>query len=134
MSLLDRIASGLALPSQFVLSVAHRADYSYKVYQVPKKRGGARTIAHPSKALKALQRWLLANVISEWRVHTRAVAYRATVGILDNARRHQASRYLLRLDLQDFFESIRQDDVSNYLTEAVHIGTRDWKPEDRALF
>lgn len=33
------------------------APYRYKKYEIPKRKGGTRTIAQPTKALKIVQRW-----------------------------------------------------------------------------
>ncbi len=59
----ERLSHDLALPVAFVRSMARTASYEYKSYTIPKRTGGVRTICHPSRRLKALQRWVLANVI-----------------------------------------------------------------------
>ena len=63
-------------------------------------------IHHPARELKTLQRWLLRRVISDFPVHSAAVAYRNGVTIWDNALAHVRNHFLLRMDLTDFFPSI----------------------------
>lgn len=72
-------------------------------------------IHHPARELKTLQRWLLRRVISDFPVHSAAVAYRNGVTIWDNALAHVRNHFLLRMDLTDFFPSITFEDVELYL-------------------
>ena len=83
--------------------------------QFQKRTGGYREIHHPSRRLKALQRWLLSNIIEALPVHPAAAAYRRNRSIFENARAHAASRYLLRMDLENFFPSITSVDVRQYI-------------------
>ena len=133
MSLVHRISRDLQLPISLVHGVANRASHAYKVYMIPKRTGGQREIHHPSRELKALQRWLLKEVISSWTVHDAAHAYREGVGIRKNAAAHVHSRYLLRMDLVNFFPSITSDDLQLFLNEGPVL-TEDWDEADRAFF
>ena len=102
MALLDQMSAGLLLPAPLLRGIARKASHAYKEYQIPKRAGGQRTIHHPSKELKALQRWLVHNVVSAWPMHGAAYAYRVGRNIRDNAAQHATSNYLLRLDLRHF--------------------------------
>jgi RNA-directed DNA polymerase len=113
----ERIAHDLALPSAFIHSVARTASYEYKTYTIPKRTGGVRIIHHPSRRLKALQRWLLTNIIERLPTHDAAMGYRIGRSTMDNARRHTGSNYLLRLDFSNFFESITSTDVRAYIAD-----------------
>jgi len=130
--LLNHIITSLGLPDRVIRAIARKADHSYKTYSIPKRGGGSRQIHHPSKQLKALQRWLLDRVIIQWPVHDAAMAYRQNVGIADNARRHVGSRYLLRMDFQRFFPSITSEDLRRYV-EAQH-STLGWDETDLETF
>lgn len=78
----------------------------YRVYTIPKKNGGKRTIAHPSKVLKVFQKGLVEFLINKLPVHDAAYAYRKNISIKDNAFQHVKNSYFLRMDLADFFNSI----------------------------
>lgn len=134
MPLLDEICRGLGLPSQLILGVARQADHAYKEYGIPKRGGGTRLIEHPSRPLKALQRWLLKRLIGEWPVHACAIAYRKGYSIRDNADPHRTSRFLLRVDIQDFFPSITREDIHQFLWMTRPHGTEGWDDQDRDLF
>jgi RNA-directed DNA polymerase len=123
----------LNLPQDYLLKVARKASHCYKTYFVPKRTGGQRTIHHPSKELKALQRWLLYNIIEDLPVHEAAMAYRHRVSIKDNALRHVKSRYLLRLDFKDFFPSLSAVDVANYINSQKFLFP-GWDAVDTTFF
>jgi len=129
----ERIAHDLALPSAFIHSVARTASYEYKTYTIPKRTGGVRTIHHPSRRLKALQRWLLTNLIERLPTHDTAMGYRIGRSTMDNARRHTGSNYLLRLDFSNFFESITSTDVRAYIADRSHLFS-DWLTGDIEFF
>jgi RNA-directed DNA polymerase len=127
--ILEQMAGRLGLPPIFIQNLALAASHEYKTYQVPKRRGGLRTIHHPSRRLKALQRWILRNVLERLPVHPAATAYRRGISTLDNAAAHVKSRYLLRLDFIDFFPSIKKGDIANYVGARPHL-FRGWNSLD----
>lgn len=131
--LAERMGRSLGLPSRRIEAIARSASHRYKTYQVKKKRGGFREISHPSKVLKGLQRWLLHTTLDSLPVHPAAAGYVRGKNIADNAGRHVESRYLLRMDLLEFFPSITAQDIRSYVS--VH-GSRfpDWADEDVSLF
>lgn len=131
--LIEQISLSLGMPADLVDRLANGASHLYKTYTVPKRNGGTRTIHHPARALKGVQRWLAANVISDWPVHQAAKAYREGVSIFDNAALHSKSRYLLRMDFSGFFESIQEDDVRRYIAGSS-TQSSSWSPADIDAF
>jgi RNA-directed DNA polymerase len=111
------MSSDLGLPPNFLWNFAKGASHAYRTYYVKKKDGNVRTIHHPSKQLKGMQRWLVDAIISKWPVHPAATAYRTGKSIFDNASAHAASKYLLRMDCQDFFPSITELDVKHFIAD-----------------
>ncbi|MBX9943558.1 MAG: retron St85 family RNA-directed DNA polymerase [Reyranella sp.] len=108
--LLKELGIKLGMGRSDLLRIISTAPKRYKVYQIPKRRGGTRTIAQPSRELKAIQRVLLKAVLSKFPVHAAATGYVENRSILDNAVAHMSSRVLLKLDFRDFFPSIVPDD------------------------
>ncbi|EKF9143831.1 retron St85 family RNA-directed DNA polymerase [Vibrio cholerae] len=78
----------------------------YKVYKIPKKRLGFRTIAQPTPAVKVIQKQIVDYLIPKTSIHTSALAYVSGKGVKDNALQHVKSDYLLKVDLENFFNSI----------------------------
>jgi RNA-directed DNA polymerase len=88
--------------SKFCLS----APKKYKTYQIPKRTSGSRLIAHPSKQLKHYQRSIINYLEEKLSAHECATAYIKNKGIKYNADLHRNSKYLLKMDFQNFFHSI----------------------------
>lgn len=82
------------------------APNRYKVYSIPKRNGGERIIAHPSRSLKAFQYHLIYILESHFRVHSSALAYKKGAGIKKNASLHAGNPYILKMDFSNFFNSI----------------------------
>jgi RNA-directed DNA polymerase len=97
--------------------------FRYKVYKIFKKNGvGTRTIAHPSRVLKAVQRTLLAELLNDLLVvHDCAKAYKKGTGIKENAAAHLKNRFLLKMDFSDFFPSITSSNFEAFLREKYDI-------------
>jgi RNA-directed DNA polymerase len=112
MSLAQQMARALQLPEAYISAVATSASYRYKVFTIKKADGKSnRTIEQPSKELKLLQRWLVRRVFDLLPTHACAHAYVRGRNIRTNASIHQKSRYVSRLDLENFFPSLTAADV-----------------------
>jgi RNA-directed DNA polymerase len=97
-----------------VTRIMRDAPVRYKLYHIPKRNGGERLIAQPSREVKALQRALVDVLLRGLPVHQCATAYREGLSIADNARRHSGNGPILKMDFADFFPSIRSVDWKNY--------------------
>jgi hypothetical protein len=86
--IIERLTGELFLPTNYIARLAKSASHEYKEYLIPKHGGGARKIEHPSRRLKAVQKWLLANVVEAWPTHDAATAYRKGTSIWQNAALH----------------------------------------------
>jgi RNA-directed DNA polymerase len=74
-----------------------------------------RTIAQPSRDLKAIQRFIVDNKLAALPVHQAAMGYLPGKNILSNAELHRRNRIISKLDFKDFFPSIRVRDWLNFL-------------------
>lgn len=97
-------------------------DTQYQVFEVPKKRGGTRTICAPSEDLKSIQR-RLATALSTYRKtlliaqNTQASVshgFEKGKNIITNAKIHRNKRFVLNLDLEDFFPTFHFGRVLGY--------------------
>lgn len=104
MSVIERLATELQKPEKEIILFLKNAPKKYKVFTIPKRTSGHRVIAQPSKELKEYQRAFLK--FQELPIHKVAMAYRKGFSIKDNAIAHTKNRYLLNLDLENFFNSI----------------------------
>jgi len=136
MRLIEEISSFLQLPAGYIRKLAKSASYKYKEYTIDKRDGGKRTIYQPSKELKAVQRFLLYFIIEEFIVHDAVFSYRESLNIVDHAEKHKKNNYLLRMDLLDFFPSIKKEDIINYFNTIKRKKKKykDWDSDDIDLF
>jgi RNA-directed DNA polymerase len=87
-------------------------EAKYTVFEIPKKSGGVRTIKAPEPKLKKLQSHLaqvlyacLAEIEAEKNQKRVSFGFRKEGRIADNAKKHKHRRYVLNLDLENFFPS-----------------------------
>lgn len=99
-----------------------RAPYQYKHYTIPKRTGGVRHIYHPTPNLKAIQRWMTTNLFCNLPIHSSVFSYRKGRSIKIHANEHLHSNFLLRLDFHDFFPSIDDKWLEEYLLKQIDTG------------
>ena len=93
----------------YVITIANKSEYFYKKYSIPKRNGGSRIIHEPLPSLKEIQTWILKYILNPGAksfVSSVAKAYMPKLNVRDNARFHKGQKYVLCLDLKDFFGSI----------------------------
>ena len=87
--------------------VARRRD-PYVDISRPKRDGSTRPISCPEPILMDVQRWLLHQIVCACEVHSASYAYRRQLSIVDCARLHVGARWLVKLDIHDFFDSVSE--------------------------
>ncbi|MGR6839022.1 retron St85 family RNA-directed DNA polymerase [Aliivibrio wodanis] len=110
MSLFKSLSTILLMDEKELRSFATTAPYRYKVYTIAKRNSDeTRLIAHPSKELKFVQRLIIALLAPNLPIHSAATAYIKGKSIKDNALPHASKKYLLKMDLKNFFPSIKPE-------------------------
>lgn len=107
----DDLAIETRLSANLLRFCAYRANYLYKTYDLPKKSGGRRIIAQPARRLKAIQSWILRNILDKLSSSEFSYGFEKGSSILHNASPHVGSNYVLSLDLENFFPSIQANKV-----------------------
>lgn len=98
----------------------HRPD-SWRHYHcrwMPKRRGPDRLIESSKPFLKSIQRKLLDELVGRIPLHDAAHGFRAGRSIRSFAEPHVGRLLVLRMDLADFFPSIRQARVASLFRSA----------------
>lgn len=103
-------------------------EEKYKEFTIPKKNGGVRRIHAPIKELKDLQRRLsnilqscLIEIESESKRSSPSHAYKKECSIITNAKSHTRMKWVLNLDLEDFFPSLHFGRVRGYFITNKHF-------------
>ena len=103
----------LGLDVSYLHSIVYGADKHYRNFLIRKKSGGVRELSAPHYTLKYVQTWIYENILSKVKVNYCAHGFCPKKSIVTNARVHVSNKYLLKLDLKDFFPSITQNQVIN---------------------
>lgn len=101
----------------------------YTTFDIPKRSGGVRTIDAPNDRLKGLQRSLsklLYECLREIeakdpRRNKLSHAFRPGASIISNAKTHHRRRYVLNLDLKDFFPAFNFGRVRGFFLKNEHF-------------
>src|SRR3990167_9437342 len=78
----------------------------YRTFQIPKRTGGFRTIEQPIGKGMELLKNKLSELEKEFRPSYFAHAYIHGRNIVTCARQHFGKKYIIRMDIDDFFRSI----------------------------
>lgn len=118
------LASLLKIPIKKITHLLYIVgiDNLYTSFEIPKKNGSFRQINAPSEDLKSIQKRI---ALSLWE-HQKYIwkennikshishAFQKEKSIITNAKVHQNKRYVLNLDLKDFFESFHFGRVKGF--------------------
>ncbi len=97
----------------------------YHIFEIPKKSGGARIIYAPDNRLKTIQRRLSKELLLVYPARTCVHGYVNGRNIRSNARYHLHKKWIINIDLKDFFQSIHFGRVRGLLqSEPFNYGQR----------
>lgn len=96
----ERIALMIRYPDRF-----------YCTYFILKKSGALRKINQPTKEVKAIQAWILRNILDKLTPSRHATAFIKGKKLSDNVNPHRNNRYFACLDIEDFFPSIGEQQI-----------------------
>lgn len=79
----------------------------YKSFRIGKRSGGYRTISAPNEKLLNLQKTIYNRILLPVNIHPAATGFRKEMSIINNAKPHLGKDMILKMDIMDFFGSIR---------------------------
>ncbi len=124
MQLIDTIAKELNIPPEMLEAALSNSRRLVKRIKMKKRNGTDRIVYQPSKKLKIIQYWLIENIFVNLKVHFAATAFLKKQSIKTNARRHINGRYLLKLDIKDFFPSIKFNDFQPLISSWIKANNK----------
>lgn len=110
-----------------LFNIVNNANKHYRFITIPKKNGKPRKLCVPGNELSRLQKIIAEKILPFYDVSEYACAYRKGKTIYDNASVHCGKKYLLKMDLTDFFSSIRFDMIyskvfnTNYFPSQIGV-------------
>jgi RNA-directed DNA polymerase len=140
--IIEHLSESLFMAEHDIIQFALSSPNRYKVYEISKRNSDKkRTIAHPSKELKFIQRNLVEFLHVKLPVHETAYAYKKGIGIKENAIQHSNSKYLLKMDFENFFPSItpslffsiaeKHGVIFDKIDQFLLSGLLFWKPKGK---
>ncbi|HAD31696.1 MULTISPECIES: reverse transcriptase family protein [unclassified Methylophaga] len=91
--------------------ITRQSPEPYKVFRIRKKSGGFRIIAIPDESLLKVQQWIYRHILSQAQPSPVSYAFQKGKSIRDAASVHCGCRWLIKLDLYNFFGAISEIDV-----------------------
>jgi RNA-directed DNA polymerase len=83
------------------------SGHYYREYTIPKRNGTSRIIRQPGPRLKAIQAWILRNILDKLTPSPHASAFVRRRNVRAHVLPHADNRYFLCLDLEDFFHWVK---------------------------
>jgi RNA-directed DNA polymerase len=99
----------------FSIHRARERTCHYVTFAIPKRSGGERLILAPKRELKKIQRRLVSLLLARLPISPHAHGFLSGRSVRSNAEPHKGRRFLLRLDLADFFPGVHVGRVSGLL-------------------
>lgn len=104
---------GVGIKRLYALSNNIKAHYH--VVDIPKKDGSFRKLSIPDEELKYVQRLIAEKILILFPVSEYATAYKYSSRTIYNALPHVRKKYILKLDIRDFFGSILYSQIKDFV-------------------
>ncbi|PFC23503.1 reverse transcriptase [Bacillus cereus] len=101
----------------YMFKVSNDSKKFYKTFRIKKRTGGYRKISEPLPNLKIIQNWILNEILYKIETHPSAKAYRKDISLRENVKFHRNQEIVLKLDIQSFFNNIREKYVYRIFKE-----------------
>lgn len=79
----------------------------YQRFTIPKKSGGRREISAPKKSMQVAQQWVKTHILDPLAIHPAARGFVCGKSTLDHAKPHLQQAAVIKMDLKNFFPTIR---------------------------
>lgn len=108
---LGHLASETGASYSYLREIVSRSRDPYRSIAIPKATGGTRPISAPEPILMDVQRWILRNILDKLPMHSASYAYQSKTSIVQCASQHIGARWLVKMDLHDFFGTVGEQSV-----------------------
>jgi RNA-directed DNA polymerase len=96
----------LGVSPKLITAMAFFPKKYYREFHLAKASGGKRKIRAPRTFLKAVQKFILRSILQTQSLPPYVTGFVRRRNIIQNARMHHRAKYLLNVDLKDFFGSV----------------------------
>lgn len=103
----QHLAQLLGRNPYYLASVVNSPNNHYREFKIKKKSGGYRLITAPYPALLEMQEWIYHNILIQIPINPCAHGFTSKKSIITSSKLHTGRKELLKLDLKDYFPSIK---------------------------
>jgi RNA-directed DNA polymerase len=103
----NHLAKLIGINSEYLHAMSNSQKKFYRTFYINKKNGRLRRIDEPLPDLKAVQGWILREILYKIPVSKYAKGYIKGTSLKDNARFHKNQRTLINIDMENFFPNIK---------------------------
>ncbi len=114
MSTMEDFSSQINLTTRTLYHFSTKSSKFYKTIHTTKANGKIRILHSPSAEMKAIQAWILRNILEKLPTHKSATGFIRKQSILVNAERHRENSFCLCLDITDFFNNTSKKKVFTF--------------------
>lgn len=108
---LGQLAHATDVPYWYLRAVVERKIDPYISLLRTKRDGTTRPISAPEPLLMTVQRWILHQLLPAIENHPASFAYQSERSIVDCARQHVGARWLVKMDIHNFFGTVTEQQV-----------------------
>ena len=136
---LNHLAKRTGVSYKSLRNFVRRNKYSYHDFHMKKRSGGKRVISVPISELCSVQRWIDQKILASSAQGQYSFAFEKGRNIRDCAEMHLGCRWLIKIDLKNFFESLTEIQVYKLFYslgyarlvafELARICTKTYKPK-----
>lgn len=101
----------------YLREVVQRSRDPYESIEISQRSGKLRAISAPEPIIHEVQRWILDNILDSFQEHQSSFAYSKGKSIVQCAALHRGANWILKIDLHDFFGTIKESAVYKVFKE-----------------
>ncbi|MCK1975694.1 retron Ec67 family RNA-directed DNA polymerase/endonuclease [Jeotgalicoccus huakuii] len=117
----NELADYLNIPRSYLSYILYKrkTENLYSYFEIPKKNGGTRKICSPKPELKSIQRRISKEFYDIKKQQNNYSSFGFEIGkdIYKNAMKHTNKRFVLNIDIEDFFESFHFGRVRGFFNK-----------------
>jgi RNA-directed DNA polymerase len=117
------LTTSTGLNWQELLDLAAQAPNLYRRYPKRKSSGGLRWLSAPQPELKIIQRRILDGLLYRLSPHPAAHGFVPHRSVVSHAKNHVGQRWLVGLDIQNFFDETGENAVRSVLDQIEGLST-----------
>lgn len=110
----EHLSKILRVPRETLNSMINGVDSYYREFELPKRTGGVRVIKAPYSSLMAVQYWIKNTILDRQYIHSASHGFTSGRSIKTHAELHSKSKFILKIDIKDYFPSFSVNWVANY--------------------